>query len=125
MSHASEHSDSKFYYLKRKKKGAYMIKCLLTELGWSRQENIWHSVMVHRPCCARSVCCARSISHDLRPNIFLSGPPSQSISTLKCPFAHWLNFNITCDEEYRQIKVMKCPLNYNPQEVGNSNQILP
>ena len=52
-----------------------MIKCLLTELGWAGQENIWPSVMAHGPCCAQSV------RHDLGPNIFPSGPPTQSIST--------------------------------------------
>ena len=52
-----------------------MIKCLLTELGRAGRENIWPEVMAHGPCCARSV------RHDLGPNIFLSGPPTQSIST--------------------------------------------
>ena len=52
-----------------------MIKCLLTELGRAGWENIWPSVMVHGPRCARSV------RHDLGPNIFPSGPPTQSIST--------------------------------------------
>ena len=45
-----------------------MIKCLLTELGRAL-------VMAHGPRCARSV------RHDLGPNIFPSGPPTQSIST--------------------------------------------
>ena len=78
MSNVSEHSNSEFYFPKKKKKeksGGHMIKCLLTELGQARRENIWTSVMVHEPRCARSV------RHDLRPNIFLSGPPTQSIST--------------------------------------------
>ena len=52
-----------------------MIKCLLTELGWAGRENIWHSVMVWGPHCAPS------IRHDLGPNVFPSGPPTQSIST--------------------------------------------
>ena len=52
-----------------------MIKCLLTELGRAGRENIWPSVMGHGPRCARSV------RHDLGPNIFPSGPPTQSIST--------------------------------------------
>ena len=52
-----------------------MIKCLLTELGRAGWENIWPSVMAHGPRCARSV------RHDLGPNIFPSGPPTQSIST--------------------------------------------
>ena len=52
-----------------------MIKCLLTELGRAGRENIWPSVMAHGPRCARSV------HHDLGPNIFPSGPPTQSIST--------------------------------------------
>ena len=55
-----------------------MIKCLLTELGRAGRENIWPSVMAHGPRCARSV------RHDLGPNIFLSGPPTQSISTYDC-----------------------------------------
>ena len=52
-----------------------MIKCLLTELGRAGRENILPSVMAHGPRCARSV------RHDLGPNIFPSGPPTQSIST--------------------------------------------
>ena len=52
-----------------------MIKCLLTKLGRAGRENIWPSVMAHGPRCARSV------RHDLGPNIFPSGPPTQSIST--------------------------------------------
>ena len=52
-----------------------MIKCLLSELGRAGRENIWPSVMGHGPRCARSV------RHDLGPNIFPSGPPTQSIST--------------------------------------------
>ena len=52
-----------------------MIKCLLTELGRAGRENIWPSVMAHGPRCARFV------RHDLGPNIFPSGPPTQSIST--------------------------------------------
>ena len=52
-----------------------MIKCLLTELGRAGGENIWPSVIAHRPRCARSV------RHDLGPNIFPSGPPTQSVST--------------------------------------------
>ena len=52
-----------------------MIKCLLTELGRAGRENIWPSVISHGPRCARSV------RHDLGPNIFPSGPPTQSIST--------------------------------------------
>ena len=52
-----------------------MIKCLLTELGRAGRENIWLSVRTHGPRCARSV---RPV---LEPNIFPSGPPTQSIST--------------------------------------------
>ena len=79
MSDVSEHSDSEFYFPKKKKKkekhDGHMIKCLLTELGQAKWENIWPSVMAHGPRSARSIC------HDLGPNIFLSGPPTQSIST--------------------------------------------
>ena len=61
---------------KREKRGGHMIKCLLTELGRpGRVQNIWPSIMAHGPRCARSV------RHDLGPNIFRSGPPTQSIST--------------------------------------------
>ena len=52
-----------------------MIKCLLTELGRAGRENIWPSVMAH------GLRCAWSVRHDLGPNIFPSGPPTQSIST--------------------------------------------
>ena len=79
MSDVSEHSDSEFYFPKKKKKkekrGGHMIKCLLTELGRAKRENIWPSVMAHGPRCARSV------RRDLGPNIFPSGPPTPSIST--------------------------------------------
>ena len=81
MSDVSEHSDSEFYYPKKTKKkkeekrGAHMIKCLLTELGQAGRENIWHSVVAHGPRCALSV------RRDLGPHIFPSGPPTQSIST--------------------------------------------
>ena len=82
MSDVSEHSDSEFYFPKKKKKkkkmekrGGHMIKCLLTELGRAGRENIWPSIISHGPRCARSV------RHDLGPNIFSSGPPTQSIST--------------------------------------------
>ena len=60
---------------KGEKRGGHMIKCLLTELGRAGRENIWPSVMAHGPRCARSV------RHDIGPNIFPSGPPTQSIST--------------------------------------------
>ena len=49
-----------------------MIKCPSFEFG---RENGQRSVMTHRDRCTRSV------RHDLEPNIFLSGPPTQSIST--------------------------------------------
>ena len=77
MSDVSEHSE--FCYPEKKKRkekrGGHMIKCLLTELGLAVRENIWPSVMAHGPRCAWSV------RHDLGPNIFPSGPPTQSIST--------------------------------------------
>ena len=65
---------------KKEKRGGHIIKCLLTELGRAGRENIWPSVMAHGPRCARSV------RHDLGPNIFPSGPPTQSISTYSCPW---------------------------------------
>ena len=37
------------------------------------------------------------------------------VSVTKCPLALWFNFNIACEEEYIQEKVMKCPPNYTPQ----------
>jgi len=52
-----------------------MIKDLVTELGWAKQENIWFSVIAHGPHCARS------IRHDFKTNIFPSGPLTESIST--------------------------------------------
>ena len=60
---------------RQKKFSGHMIKCLLTELGRAGRENIWLSVRTHGPRCARSV------RPDLEPNIFPSGPPTQSIST--------------------------------------------
>ena len=46
----------------------------LVRSGW--MGNIWLSVIALGP-----LCCARSVSHDLEPNTFPSGPPTQSIST--------------------------------------------
>ena len=60
---------------KKEKRGGHIIKCLLTELGRAGRENIWPLVMAHG---AR---CARSVRHDLGPNISPSGPSTQSIST--------------------------------------------
>ena len=82
MSDVSKHSDREFYHPKKKKRkkekkvrrGGHMIKCLLTELGRAGRENIWHSVMAHGPRYAQT------LHHNLGPNIFPSGPPSQSIS---------------------------------------------
>ena len=79
-SDVSELSDSEFYFPKKRKKkkekcSGHMINCLLTELGRAGRENIWPSVMAHGPSCARSV------HHDIGPNIFSSVPPTRSIST--------------------------------------------
>ena len=52
-----------------------MIKCLLTEFGGAGRENICLSVMKQGPRCARSV------GHMPKPNIFPSGPTTQSIIT--------------------------------------------
>ena len=79
VSDVREHSERIFCPEKRKqkeKRGGHKIKCLLTKLGRAGRENIRHSVMAHGPRCTRSV------RHDLGPNIFPSGPPTQSMSTL-------------------------------------------
>ena len=72
--------NSEFDYPKKKKKrkkkrkslldGGHIIKCLFTELGLARRENIWHSVMVHGPPCIQSVChylgpkcCTSTVQH--------------------------------------------------------------
>ena len=60
---------------KKEKRDGHKIKCLLTELGRARQENIWLSFVAHGPRYAQSA------RHDLGPNIFPSRPPIQSIST--------------------------------------------
>ena len=75
MSDVGEHYLKKKKEKKKEKRGGHIIKCLLTELGRAGRENIWHSVMAHGPRCAGSV------RHGLGPNIFPSGPPTQSIST--------------------------------------------
>ena len=56
--------------VKTSRKFGHMIKYLLTKLGRAGWENIWLSVMVHGPRCARSV------RHDLEPKVFPSGPPT-------------------------------------------------
>ena len=43
--------------------------------------------------------CARSVSHDLWPNIFPSGPPTQSISTYNC---------LDCDSYFPLIHLPSC-----------------
>ena len=52
MSDVSEHSDSEFYFPKKKKekekRRGHMIKCLLTELGRAGRENIWPSYSVNK-----------------------------------------------------------------------------
>ena len=101
MSDVSEHSDSEFYFPKKKKtkekRGGHTIKCLLTELGRAGRENIWPSVISHGPRCARSV------RHDHGPNIFLSGPPTQSISTYYCTVCDRVfYFSQTCHESCKQ-----------------------
>ena len=58
-----------------KKKNGHLRKCLLTEWGRAGRENMWLSVRMHGP---RYVW---FIHPDLEPNIFPSGPPTQSIST--------------------------------------------
>ena len=60
-------------YLKFSTSSGHMKKCLLTQFGWVRQENIRILVMKHRPSTVKSIC------HDLEQNIFFSGPPTQSI----------------------------------------------
>ena len=81
-SNVSEHYEFDYPKIKKKKRekkkekrDGHIIKCLLTELGRAGRENIWPLFMVQGPRCARSV------RHDLGPNIFPSGPPTQSIST--------------------------------------------
>ena len=56
--------------VKTSRKVGHMINYLLTKLGWAGWENIWVSIMAHRPRCARSR------HHDFEPNIFPSGPPT-------------------------------------------------
>ena len=67
-----------------------MIKCLLTELGRAGRENIWPSRGQ-----AYGTRCARSVRHDLGPNIFPSGPPTHSISTYS--LAHGLSHAISSE----------------------------
>ena len=61
-----------FYQKMKMKKNGHMIKCLMTECGQVGQENLWLSVRTH-------------VHPDLEPNIFPSGPPTQSISTYYPP----------------------------------------
>ena len=49
MSEVSEHSAFDYPEKKMEKRGGHVIKCLLTELGRARRENIWHAVMALRP----------------------------------------------------------------------------
>ena len=52
-----------------------MIKCLLTEFAGASGVNIWLWVM------EKGIHCSRSVGYDPEPNIFPSGPTTQSIST--------------------------------------------
>ena len=63
---------------KKEKRGGHMMKCLLTELGRAGRENIWPSVMAHAMTAVMTE--VMTVRHDLGPNIFPSGPPTQSIS---------------------------------------------
>ena len=47
VSHVSEHSDMDFTTRKKKIMIKSMIKCLLTELGQARRENIWPEVTAY------------------------------------------------------------------------------
>ena len=80
-SDVSEHYEFDYPKIKEKNKkkkkenrSGHIIKCLLTEFGPAGRENIWPSVMAHGPLRAQS------IGHDLGPNIFPSGPSTQSVS---------------------------------------------
>lgn len=77
-------------YLKFSTSSGHMKKCLLTQFGWVRQENIWILVMKHRPSKVKSIC------HDLEQNIFLSGPPTQSIGA----YNDILNLNLKKQQMY-------------------------
>ena len=77
-------------YLKFSTSSGHMKKCLLTQFGWVRQENIWILVMKHRPSTVKSIC------HDLEQNIFLSGPPTQSIGA----YNDILNLNLKKHQMY-------------------------
>ena len=66
-------------YNKIKHNKGGIINYFLNELGRVGRENIWLSDMPHGPLCARSV------SHDLEPDIFLHGPPTQSINIYYLP----------------------------------------
>lgn len=80
----------------------------------NRHENILLSVMMHRPHSHQSV------GHDLMPNIFLSGPPTQSIATyhhsdetlnhLQKYFEVWLNPFIS----HLKYHVLKFPFFFSP-----------
>ena len=61
--------------IENEKKNGHLRKCLLTEWGRAGRENMWLSVRMHGPRCIWF------IHPDLEPNIFPSGPPTQSIST--------------------------------------------
>lgn len=77
-------------YLKFSTSSGHMKKCLLTQFGWVRQENIRILVMKHRPSTVKSIC------HDLEQNIFLSGPPTQSIGA----YNDILNLNLKKQQMY-------------------------
>lgn len=58
-----KHNFTKFSML-----NGHMIKCLSTDFGWARQENIWLLIMMHK------LLCACSWSHGPVPNVFLFSP---------------------------------------------------
>ena len=71
--------------------GGHMIKCLLTEFGGASGENIKLRVMKKAPRCARSV------GHDPEPNIFPSGPTTQTISTQYFDFVRHTFYQSWCN----------------------------
>ena len=69
-----------------------------------RRENIWLSVMIHGPRCARSVC------HVLEPNTFSSAPPPSPFPfscpppPQRLPFSHPVYEQIVMSRELHRIR---------------------
>ena len=90
---------------KIKKHNGHMIKCLLTELGWAGQENIWLLVRTHGPQAKYLKSC-------------LALPLSQQVHISVIYYLFYNHFHLTvCNTQQGGLQ-FKCVLTDNPPSPG-------